>query len=139
MKYQQARLLIWALFLSLSSLSFGESIEGLWTKESGDVVIDVSVTPQGELQGRLVKWKNKSWKTDQKNPNKELRNRSLKGLVVLSGLYKSGEKWEGGTIYDASEGKSYKAFVKSEGENTMVVKGFIGVSLIGKATRWTRN
>ena len=48
-------------------------------------------------------------------------------------------RWEGGTIYDPETGKIYKCRMWFD-DNTDIlkVKGYIGVSFVGRTTEWER-
>jgi uncharacterized protein (DUF2147 family) len=46
--------------------------------------------------------------------------------------------WEGGSIYNPREGKTYKCKMTLENLDTLKVRGFIGISLIGKTNTWIR-
>lgn len=55
------------------------------------------------------------------------------------GLKKQGEVWAGGEILDPKNGKIYRAKMSlSEDGNSLNVRGFIGVSLIGRTQTWHR-
>lgn len=66
------------------------------------------------------------------------RNRPILGLEILKGLEKNGEKYDGGYITDPDNGKRYKCYIELEDENTLKVRGFIGLSLIGRTQIWQR-
>ena len=51
--------------------------------------------------------------------------------------YEDGE-WSGGNIYNPSDGKEYKAYMKLKDKNTLSVRGYVGISLLGKTDTWTR-
>ena len=46
-------------------------------------------------------------------------------------------KWSNGIIYDPNNGKTYSCKAKLEGDK-LNVRGFIGISLFGRTTVWTR-
>ncbi len=129
--------LVLCSFFSSTSFLRGESLEGRWRGDDGKATVELKLV-DGSLHGYLVDWKNKKWTTDSLNPNRKLRSRPLKGICVLYGFSKEGKKWKGGRIYDASEGDIYRATLWPEGNDTVVIRAFIGVSLIGKTTRWHR-
>lgn len=67
-------------------------------------------------------------------------NKPLIGLTVLTGLKDKGNgKYEGGKIYDPKSGKTYsaKAELSADGK-TLKVRGFLGVSLLGRTQVWKR-
>lgn len=77
-------------------------------------------------------------KLDAKNPDEEKRSRNLIGLTILEGFkYKDG-RWTGGTIYDAKSGKTYSAKMKLDDKETLNLRGYIGISLFGRTSKWTR-
>ena len=49
------------------------------------------------------------------------------------------KEWNNGKIYDAREGDTYFLYARLDGENILKLKGYIGFSLFGKTTSWTRN
>lgn len=61
------------------------------------------------------------------------------GLVILSGLKKDGDDYTGGQILDPDNGKVYssKIHLTDEGKK-LTVRGFIGVSLLGRSQVWER-
>ncbi|MEN8163220.1 MAG: DUF2147 domain-containing protein [Acidobacteriota bacterium] len=76
-------------------------------------------------------------KVDRENPDPALRSRPTQGLVILEGFVRSGNKWTDGTIYDPNNGKTYRCKMQLKGER-LKVRGYIGVSLFGRSTEWTR-
>jgi len=78
-------------------------------------------------------------KTDAKNPKKDLRSRPLMDLQVLNGLEYDGKgKYSGGRIYDPKSGKTYSAKAEMVNNNTLALRGFIGIALAGRTDTWTR-
>lgn len=47
-------------------------------------------------------------------------------------------KWDGGTGYDPKTGNTYSVSLESDGGDTLKVKGYLTVSLIGRTEVWTR-
>ncbi len=77
-------------------------------------------------------------KIDRENPDLALRSRPTLGLVILEGFVRSAtNKWTDGTIYDPNDGKTYRCKMKLKGER-LKVRGYIGISLFGRNTVWTR-
>lgn len=78
-------------------------------------------------------------KKDDQNPDARLRSRPILGMVFMQGFAYDGEqKWDDGTIYDPKSGKTYSCYMKVINKNKMEVKGYIGISLIGRTQVWTR-
>lgn len=61
------------------------------------------------------------------------------GMVILTGLRANGDEWTGGEILDPDTGKIYKAKIKLiDSGRKLVLRGFIGFSLIGRSQTWVR-
>jgi len=78
-------------------------------------------------------------KTDINHPDKAQHNRPVMGLINLWGFaYKGDNTWEGGHIYDPKNGKEYKCVITMKDKNNLNVRGFVGITLIGRNDAWTR-
>ena len=125
------------ILLLIHPVVAADLIVGEWLRDDKSSRIQIRVTG-GKLSGVITYVKDPKRKTDSHNPNKSKRSRPLVGLKVLSGFTKKGAMWEGGTIYDPSNGKIYKGKVWVQGEK-LTMRGYVGVSLIGRTTTWTRH
>jgi uncharacterized protein (DUF2147 family) len=77
-------------------------------------------------------------KVDRENPDPALRKQPLLGLQILRDFRYDGDKWHDGTIYDPKEGKTYKCKITMGEDGKLHVRGYIGISLFGRTTEWTR-
>ncbi|HOJ03548.1 MAG TPA: DUF2147 domain-containing protein [Bacteroidota bacterium] len=79
-------------------------------------------------------------KVDKENPEEKLRSRPILGLEMLRGfVYDEDYVWEDGEIYDPKNGKTYSCkMTLTDKGNTLDVRGYIGISLIGRTQEWTR-
>jgi uncharacterized protein (DUF2147 family) len=69
----------------------------------------------------------------------EQKGKPVIGLRILWDLQKDGDGWSGGTILDPETGKTYKCLLSLEdGGKKLKVRGFIGVSLVGRTQYWLR-
>lgn len=66
------------------------------------------------------------------------KNKPIMGLVIIKGLEKDGDEYNGGTITDPNNGKIYKCYIELDGANTLNVRGYIGFALLGRTQTWTR-
>jgi len=90
--------------------------------------------PTGDAQGMAGKPK-----VDRNNPDVALRSRPLIGLPLVSGFHFAGaDEWTGGTIYDPENGKTYSCKITLMSNGSLKVRGYIGISLFGRTTAWTR-
>ena len=119
-----------------------DSIVGQWYTAEGTSLVEIYKCLDFYC-GRIVWLKNPrnekgKDKIDEKNPDESLRNRKLLGLQILNGFTYEGEnKWEGGKIYDPKSGKTYSCKMQLE-DGTLRVRGFVGFSLLGRTTVWTK-
>ena len=69
----------------------------------------------------------------------DLKDKPIVGMKILRGLKKEGAAWTGGEILDPKTGRVYKAKITpSKDGKSLDVRGFIGVSLIGRTQTWLR-
>ena len=67
------------------------------------------------------------------------KDQPITGMQILSGLKPDGDEWTGGEILDPNNGKVYKAKARlADGGKRLEVRGFIGVSLLGRTQTWQR-
>ena len=69
----------------------------------------------------------------------ERKDKPIVGMTILSGMKKEGDAWAGGEILDPKNGKTYRCkMTLSEDGKSLKVRGFIGISLIGRTQTWHR-
>jgi uncharacterized protein (DUF2147 family) len=143
-------ILVFLLFLLVQlSAQKADDIVGFWlnidsdTKEA-DSQIQIIKENNGTYSGKIIWLKdpneNGKPKLDNKNPEIKLRSQSILGLQLLNQFKFTGEIWEKGTIYDPQSGNTYKCKLWFENNKSTVLhlKGFIGISLIGREAIWIR-
>lgn len=78
-------------------------------------------------------------RTDVNNPNPRERGVKLTELEIIDGLSFDGEKWSGGKIYRADEGKTYNCYVElGEGGTKLRVFSYLSIPAMGEVQEWTR-
>jgi uncharacterized protein (DUF2147 family) len=80
-------------------------------------------------------------KVDSQNPDPSLRTRKLAGLALLSGFVhdqSDANVWSGGEIYNPDDGKTYSCKLTIQDADTLQVRGYVGLSILGKTQTWTR-
>jgi uncharacterized protein (DUF2147 family) len=130
------------IFLRLTtSAQTGDEIKGVWLSEKKDGKIEIfnqGNTYAGKLLwGKYVQDENGQLRHDVNNPDPKLRWRLLQGMVILTGLNYEDGKWQNGKIYDPLSGKTYNVTITVKG-NHLELRGYIGISLLGKTTVWLR-
>lgn len=120
-----------------------DDITGIWLT-SGKEPAKIQIYRSGEkFYGKIIWLKNPTkngvQKFDSNNPNKEKQKNTIAGLVILTGFKFDGDdEWEGGDIYDPESGKTYSCYLYLKDRNTLKVRGYIGISLLGRTETWTR-
>ena len=123
--------------------SQSDDILGIWLEEEKQSKIEI-YKKNNSFFGKII-WlkepldKHGNEKLDKENPNQLLRNKPIKGLVIMNDLkYKKKGEWTEGEIYDARSGKTYSLEVYMKNSNELELRGYIGLTLFGKSTSWTR-
>lgn len=131
------------LFIAFSSLvaqNKQDAIIGVWETDTKDAKMEIFKS--GNLYYGKLLWGNKIVEADGKtskkdinNPDSKLRTRKIIGIINLSGLKYENGTYVNGTIYDPPSGKTYecKAWLEN---GKLQLRGFIGISLIGRTATW---
>ncbi len=129
-----------ALILSISSLyaqSNADACLGTWL--TGSKKGHVQIYKQGDKYYGKIIWMKDPSKLDTKNPDSKRHSQPILGMVNLHDFtYSSTNLWEDGKIYDPENGKEYSAKMTLVNANQLNVRGFIGISLIGRTDSWVR-
>ena len=68
----------------------------------------------------------------------ELKNKLILGMILMRNFHTEGDDWIGGTVVDPENGKEYKGKIWSVGNDKLSMRGFIGISLLGRTENWVR-
>lgn len=148
-------LLLGAIFLALPAFaSDADAIVGVWATdpEGGGGQAHIKIYANGDLYDGKIVWLDEPLyteddegekpgvpKEDHNNPDPALRTRPIVGLVLMQGFRYDGKgEWHKGTIYDPDNGKTYKCKLRLAENGVLKVRGFIGISLLGRTSEWTR-
>lgn len=143
---KKVRLVLFMLFLSMQVMAQGNPDACLGTWLTGSKKGHVQIYKQGDKYFGKIVWLKEpndpatgKPRTDAKNPDKQKSGRPLLGLINLRDFKYDGDNvWEEGKIYDPENGKEYSCKIKLVNANQLDVRGFIGVSLIGRTDSWVR-
>ena len=117
-------------------------VTGRWWADGGSAQVEISSCGRA-LCGRLVclRYEGDSPDLDTKNPDPALRSRELVGIVLFEGLVEDPEVpgfWRDGKIYDPASGRTYSAEVRLDGPDRLLLRGYLGIPLIGRTATWNR-
>ncbi|MBB6004233.1 DUF2147 domain-containing protein [Arcicella rosea] len=113
-----------------------DAILGEWLSQEKDG--KVLIFKQGEKYFGKISWGKSTGRKDSKNPDASLRNRDIIGSTILKDFVFKGKNWEDGTIYDPNSGKTYSCTMKLKNDDALEIRGYVGISLLGRTTLWTR-
>jgi uncharacterized protein (DUF2147 family) len=137
------KVFLFTFLILLSTFGLAQSPIGTWKTTDDQTGKDKSYIEiyekDGALYGKVVKILTKG-KEDAKcdDCKGDKKNKPILGMTVLYNLKKSGKEWTGGKIFDPNSGKEYKATVKLDGNDKLDVRGYVGISLVGRTQTWTR-
>jgi uncharacterized protein (DUF2147 family) len=143
--------LIAGLLLAFPALHAADSdaVLGKWSTQNGKSTVEIFACGT-KLCGRIVALKSPLYtdasegpvgtpKVDRKNPDPTLRSKPLIGFQLMEGFVSTGKgTWGDGIIYDPDSGKTYKCKMKLASPQHLEIRGYIGISLLGRTEVWTR-
>lgn len=68
----------------------------------------------------------------------DYKNKLILGMVNMRNFHPDGDDWVGGTVVDPENGKEYKGKIWAVGNDKLNMRGFIGISLLGRTESWVR-
>ncbi len=119
---------------------------GLWKNVddvTGKVKALIRITDnKGEMQGRIEKL----FPAVGEDPNPKCdkceganKDQPVIGMLIMSGLKKDGDEYNGGTILDPDNGKVYRSkMTLVESGKKLKVRGYIGMPMLGRSQVWLR-
>jgi uncharacterized protein (DUF2147 family) len=141
--FRKILVLIFLLSINFSLYSqTSDAILGKWYNTEKDA--QVEIFKEGNKYFGKIIWLQDP-KDDTGKPKVDLNNsdvskqqRQIIGLKILDNFQFNGGVWEDGTIYDPKNGKTYSCIIKKKDNKTLEVRGFVGISLIGRTVEWTK-
>ena len=133
--------LIFSVFFTISS--FSQTIFGNWNSYDEETNKIESVIEVYEKDSKAfakiisISDSNRSAATCVECSGKR-KNAAILGMNILTGLTKDGNEWSGGKILDPKNGKEYKCYIQLLDDNTLKLRGYIGLSMFGRTAIWKR-
>lgn len=135
-----------AAFLALPSAWAQDTPVGLWKNiddQTGQPKALIRISDNnGVLEGRIEKLFRPT--NEDQNPKcvkceGALKDQPIIGMTILNNLRKDGDEYNGGTILDPANGKTYKSKLKLvDGGKKLDVRGYIGMPMLGRTQTWVR-
>jgi uncharacterized protein (DUF2147 family) len=129
---------------SIKAQNKADDIVGIWLTSGNEPAKIQIYKSSDKFYGKIIWLKNPNDngvpKTDKNNPDKIKKTNPIIGLALLSGFKFDGDDaWKGGVIYDPQNGKTYSCNISLKDKNTLKVRGYIGISLLGRTEVWARS
>jgi uncharacterized protein (DUF2147 family) len=137
-------LLVAAALLALPALAAEPAITGRWRtvddKTGKPKAIVLIYEQNGQFFGKVESTIDPKKANDICDSCKdERKNKPVTGMVIMRRLKRNGDEYSGGDILDPDNGTVYRCKAKlAEGGKKLIVRGYIGISLIGRSQTWTR-
>ena len=134
------------VLFATSALAQEPSPVGRWTTIDDETKKPKSVIAIYEEKGKLFGKIEKLYRepNEPQNPVCDkceggLKNQPIIGMIIMRELEKDDDEWSGGTNLDPANGKKYKCKIAVEdGGKKLKVRGYIGMSLLGRTQHWVR-
>ena len=145
MSYRTPALLALALLASAPAFAAEMTPVGTWTTiddATGKPKSIVQITESnGTLEGKVLEVLQSEQGAHPicKECGGERKDKPVEGMVIIWGVSKDGDVWDGGKILDPKNGKTYKVkLTPTEGGNKLDVHGYIGFAWLGRSQVWER-
>jgi uncharacterized protein (DUF2147 family) len=104
-------------------------------------LVQISQDADGTLSGKIIKGlgaNDQPGRTcDQCTDSR--KGQPMLGMTIVDAMKRDGDKYDGGKILDPENGSVYKCQMHTEDNGQkLVVRGYIGISLIGRSQTWNR-
>ena len=127
-----------------------DDILGVWDNQEKDAKIEIFKCGE-KYCGKIVWLKEPNYpegsdegppgtpRLDNNNPDPTQRTRPVIGLRIMHDFaYAGDDRWKGGKVYDPKNGKTYSGKMTLVSPGKLNLRGFIGISIIGRTAIWTR-
>ncbi len=139
-------LIVFTLLLATAAYAANDTPVGTWTQVDDATgkpksIIEITQQPDGTLQGvvKQVLFSDQGLHPICDKCDGDRHNKPVDGMVIMWGVKKDGDVWDGGQILDPKTGKVYKVkLTLTDGGRKLDVHGYIGISLFGRSQVWVR-
>jgi uncharacterized protein (DUF2147 family) len=130
--------------ITLSAQTTADDVIGIWLTH-GKNPAKIQIFKTGDRYFGKIVWlqfplRDGKPKTDIHNPDNNKQTRPIIGLVILNEFRFDGtDEWTKGEVYDPESGKTYSCTISFKNKNTLKVRGYVGISLLGRTEEWTKS
>lgn len=104
-------------------------------------LVQITQDADGALSGKVIKGLGPNDQPDRRCTacTDARKDQLILGMTIINGMKKDGDGWDNGQILDPENGKLYKCKMHlDENGQKLVVRGYIGISLLGRSQTWNR-
>ncbi|TMM53744.1 DUF2147 domain-containing protein [Maribacter algarum] len=126
----------------MSGLSYGQGIIGQWETYDDETnqkkaLIEIYQT-NDSFYAKIVESYVKGTSGICEKCEGAKKDQPIAGLVIIEDLKEDDDEFNGGTILDPENGKTYKCYLQLLETNKLKVRGYLGFSLLGRTQYWRR-
>ncbi|TDN70586.1 DUF2147 domain-containing protein [Paraburkholderia sp. BL10I2N1] len=104
-------------------------------------LVQITQDGSGTLSGKIIKGLSANDNPDRRCTacTDARKDQPMLGMTIINDMKKDSDGWDGGQILDPENGKIYRCKMHLEdGGQKLVVRGYIGISLLGRSQTWIR-
>ncbi|CAH2893904.1 MAG: Uncharacterized protein conserved in bacteria [uncultured Paraburkholderia sp.] len=104
-------------------------------------LVQIAQDGNGTLSGKVIKGLGPNDRPDRRCTacTDACKDQPILGMTIINDMKQDGDAWDHGQILDPENGKVYKCKMHLEDSgNKLVVRGYIGVALLGRSQTWVR-
>jgi uncharacterized protein (DUF2147 family) len=104
-------------------------------------LVQITQDESGSLSGKVIKGLNPNEPPGRRCTacTDARKDQLIVGMTIINDMKKDGDVWDGGQILDPDNGKVYRCKMHTDdGGQKLIVRGYIGVSLLGRSQTWIR-
>ncbi len=137
MKKIIAFLFVFSSTFIIAQTQKADDLIGTYMTDKNEGMVEITKR-DNKFFGKLL-WTKTEGKLDTNNPDVKQQSQPLRGKEILKSFdFNGSDLWHNGTIYDPKNGKTYSCKITRDEKGNLSVRGFIGVSLIGRTTLWIK-
>jgi uncharacterized protein (DUF2147 family) len=104
-------------------------------------LVQISQDADGSLSGKVIKGLEPNEEPGRKcdKCTDYRKDQPMLGMTIINSMKQDGDKYDGGQILDPENGSIYKCQMHTaDNGQKLIVRGYIGISLIGRSQTWNR-